>query len=466
MKVIKIKYYKRKNTMNKIAIFIMIFLIPAIGFSESKKNKEKEQERFQKLDQFNKILFLIENNYYREIDFNKLIDGALKGMMSTLDPHSAYLGKESFEKMEEETEGEFGGLGIEVTQKDGVMVVITPMDDTPAYEAGIKTGDKIVEINGENVVGLPLEDAVKKMRGKENSKITLGILRDGLEKTFRVTMVRRLIKVKPVKAEIIQDNFGYLRLVQFQKKSSEAVAETIEKFQRDLLKKGGLNGIILDLRANPGGLLEEAIDISSIFLHDGIVVSIESRDPKNKDIRFVKKTGFKDLTTPLVVLIDGSSASASEIVAGALRDHNRAILMGTRTFGKGSVQTVSKVDDQSGLKLTIAQYMTPSGKKIQALGITPDVELSTLSDNYSKLSKEINYIREADLKGHLDAVVESEEEMKLRNQQQKKIVEDSMKKMNRIKNKDERQYDPMEDYQVIQALNYLKANKIFKKIKL
>jgi len=199
-------------------------------------------------------------------------------------------------------------------------------------------------------------------------------------------------------------------------------------------------------------------------LHDGVVVSIESRDPKNRDVRFVKKTGFKDLKTPLVVLIDGSSASASEIVAGALRDHKRGVLMGTRTFGKGSVQTVSKIDEQNGLKLTIAQYMTPNGKKIQAIGINPDVELNVLSDNYSKLSKEVNYVREADLKGHLDAVIEYEDEKKLRLEDQKKVAAESMKKMK--KGKDEKVYDPMEDYQVIQALNYLKANKIFEKINL
>jgi carboxyl-terminal processing protease len=448
----------------KILLFMLIVFLSQVVFSIEGKEKSKDELRFQKLDQFNKILFLIENNYYREIDFDKLIEGAMKGMMSTLDPHSAYLGKENFEKMEEETEGEFGGLGIEVTQKDGVMVVITPMEDTPAYDAGIKTGDKIIEINNENVVGLSLEDAVKKMRGKENSKITIGILREGQEKLTRITITRRVIRVKPVKFEILQDNYLYLRLVQFQKKSYQAVAETLEKFQKELSKKGGLNGVILDLRANPGGLLEEAIDISSIFLHDGVVVSIESRDPKNRDVRFVKKTGFKDLKTPLVVLIDGSSASASEIVAGALRDHQRAILMGTRTFGKGSVQTVSKIDEQNGLKLTIAQYMTPNGKKIQAIGINPDVELNVLSDNYSKLSKEVNYVREADLKGHLDAVIESEEEKKLRLEEQKKVAAESMRKMK--KGKDEKVYDPMEDYQVIQALNYLKANKIFKKINL
>jgi carboxyl-terminal processing protease len=448
----------------KILLFMLMIFLSQVVFSIEGKEKSKDELRFQKLDQFNKILFLIENNYYREIDFDKLIEGAMKGMMSTLDPHSAYLGKENFEKMEEETEGEFGGLGIEVTQKDGVMVVITPMEDTPAYEAGIKTGDKIIEINNENVVGLPLEDAVKKMRGKENSKITIGILREGQEKLTRITITRRVIRVKPVKYEILQDNYLYLRLVQFQKKSYLAVAETLEKFQKELSKKGGLSGVILDLRANPGGLLEEAIDISSIFLHDGVVVSIESRDPKNRDVRFVKKTGFKDLKTPLVVLIDGSSASASEIVAGALRDQKRAVLMGTRTFGKGSVQTVSKIDEQNGLKLTIAQYMTPNGKKIQALGINPDVELNVLSDNYSKLSKDVNYVREADLKGHLDAVIESEEEKRLRLEEQKKVAAESMRKMK--KGKDEKIYDPMEDYQVIQALNYLKANKIFKKINL
>ncbi len=447
----------------KILLIILFLTNSRVGFTLEEKTKSKEEQRFQKLDQFNKVLFLIENNYYREIDFDKLIEGAMKGMISTLDPHSTFLAKESFQKMEEETEGEFGGLGIEVTQKDGIMVVISPMEDTPAFEAGIKSGDKIIEINNENIVGLPLEDAVKKMKGREKSKITLGILREGQEKLIRITMVRRVIKVKPVKSEILAGNYGYLRLVQFQKKCSKDVSETIEKFHKDLSKKGGLAGIILDLRTNPGGLLEEAINLSSIFLHDGIVVSIESRDPKNRDVRFVNKSGYKDLSTPLVVLIDGSSASASEIVAGALRDHKRAVLMGARTFGKGSVQTVSKIDDQNGLKLTIAQYMTPSGKKIQALGINPDVELNVLSDNYSKLSKDINFVRESDLKGHLDAVIESEEEKTLRIEDQKKVTSESMKKIG--KSKEEKMNDPLEDFQVVQALNFLKANKIFKNIK-
>jgi len=417
-------------------------------------------------------MYLIETQYYRNIDFEKLIEGALKGMMSTLDPHSAYLPEESFSKMEEETQGEFGGLGIEVTLKDGILVVITPIDDTPAFRAGIRSGDKIVEIESESMVGTTLEEAVKKMRGKPKSKITIGILREGVEGVTRITLVRERIKVTPVKAELVAGNFAYIRLVQFQNDSAKSIAKTLNKFKRKAKNVGGVKGIVLDLRANPGGLLDEAVDVSSLFLKDGVVVSIEGRDKKFNEMKFVKKSGTKDTETPMVVLIDGSSASASEIVAGALKDHKRAILMGSRTFGKGSVQTVAKIDKKRGMKLTIAQYMTPSGKKIQAIGIDPDIKLDQVKEDWSKLTKRNHYTREKDLRGHLTATIETKEEKELRVEDEKKQREERIKRIEALKKSKKKKklavlkkYNPSEDYQVIQAVNYLKSLEAFRKLK-
>lgn len=327
------------------------------------------KSRFEKLELFNKVLYLIESQYYRPVDTEKLIEGAIKGMMNTLDPHSTFLDEKVFSKMQEDTQGEFGGLGIEVSQKDGVLVVITPIDDTPAFKAGIKAGDKIVEINHESTLGLTLEEAVDKMRGKPGSKITVGVSREGVEGIKRFDLKRKAIKISAVKHEILEDNYAYVRLTQFQKDAGSGIAKALKQMEKKT--KNGIKGIVLDLRSNPGGLLDEAVNVSSVFLRDGIVVSTESRDPKQKDIRYVKKTGFKELKKPLAVLINGASASASEIVAGALQDHKRAIVMGSQSFGKGSVQSIAKIDDKQGVKLTIAQYMTPKDRKIQAVGIKP-----------------------------------------------------------------------------------------------
>jgi len=436
--------------------------------------KVKQKSRFEKLELFNKVLYLIESQYYREVDTEKLIAGALKGMMATLDPHSAFLGKEVFSKMQEDTSGEFGGLGIEVSQKEGVIVVITPIDDSPASRVGLRPGDKIVEINHEPTLGITLDEAVEKMRGKANSKINIGIVRSGVSGIKRYSLKREIIKIRPVKFELIEKEFAYLRLVQFQKRSASSLAEALKKLAKKAPKKTGLQGIILDLRSNPGGLLEEAINVSSLFLKGGIVVSTEGRDPKNKEIKYVKKTGHKELKLPLVVLINGSSASASEIVAGALQDHGRAIIMGTQSFGKGSVQTVAKIDEEKGVKLTIAQYMTPNGTKIQAVGIRPDVKIDEVDAKWvGEHKRESRFIRERDLRNHLNATVETESEKVLRlasereerkrriarikeNERKKKIiVEDRPKK-----------YNPKEDFQVNQAVNYIRGFKVFKKMKI
>ena len=454
--------------MKRIVCLILV-LFSTFAFSAKKS-------RFEQLELFNKVLFLVESQYYREVDPEVLIQGAIKGMMETLDPHSSFLDKDIFKKMQEETSGEFGGLGIEVSQKDGILYVVTPIDDTPAFKAGIKPRDKIVEIDNESTVGMTLEQAVKKMRGKPNSVIQIGIVRDGVDGIKHYSIGRKIIKVRPVKSELIQEEFAFLRLSQFQKNSAVSIRKALKKLNSLAAKNGGIKGIILDLRSNPGGLLDEAVEVSSIFLDQGVVVSTEGRDPKNKEVRYVTKIGDKYLKMPLAILINGASASASEIVAGALQDHNRGIVMGSRSFGKGSVQTVAKIDEENGLKLTIAQYMTPSGKKIQAIGIKPEVELDEVDAAWVEKHKSEDdpYIREADLKNHLVSVIETAEEKKNRLEKEKNEKIGRAKRLEQLKNERKTQnegkkedifkkYNPKSDYQVLMAINLLKSFEVYQK---
>jgi carboxyl-terminal processing protease len=431
----------------------------------------ENKSRFEQLELFNKVLHLVETQYYREVSTEKLIEGALKGMMETLDPHSAFLNKDFFEKMQNDTQGEFGGLGLEVTQKEGVIYIVTPIDDTPAFRAGVKPRDRVVEINHEPIVGMTLEQAIEKMKGKVGEKIHMGVIREGAEGIKHFNMVREMIKVKPVKHELLEDRFAYIRLTQFQKRSTESLESALKEMKDKASKSGGLTGIILDLRSNPGGLLDQAVDISSMFLKEGVVVSTEARDPQNKDIRYVKKSGYKDLTTPLVVLVNGASASASEIVAGALQDYQRAVIMGSTSFGKGSVQTVAQLDKHTGVKLTIAQYMTPKNRKIQAQGIVPDVMLEEIDQKaFEKDLREDRYIREKDLKNHLTSTIETpaekqEREMNERAERNRRMAEMEKRKNSKGKPVPEddvfKVYSPREDFQVLQAVRYLKGFNVF-----
>lgn len=434
------------------------------------------KSRFEKLELFTKVLNLIEGQYYREVDTEKLIQGAIKGMLGTLDPHSTFLHKDIFTKIHEDTKGEFGGIGIEVTAKDGMIVIITPIEDTPAFKVGLKAGDKIVRINHKSIIGFTLEEAVEKMKGKANTKVVIGVARNGVDGIKDYEITRKIIKTNSVKSALVKKNYIYIRLTQFQKRSAITVSETLKKLKKEAKAHGGAKGIIFDLRSNPGGLLEQAVDVSSIFMKEGVVVSTEGRNKKDVEVRYVKKTGHKEYDLPLAVLINGSSASASEIVAGALQDSKRAIVMGSRSFGKGSVQTVAKIDVEKGVKLTIAQYLTPLGRKIQAIGIKPDIELEMLDNNWFEEHRddELAVIREKDLRNHLTATIETKEEKRLRELEESKQRERRIKSINARKKKKTKsknngifkKHVPNEDYQVLQAINYLKTYQIVKDIKI
>jgi carboxyl-terminal processing protease len=442
--------------------------------SASSLRAEAKGSRFEKLELFSKIMFIIETQYYREVDTKRLLHGAIRGMMQTLDPHSAFLDEDLFSKIQEDTRGEFGGLGIEVTLKDGVLTIITPIDDTPAFRAGIKPADRIIEIDHENMVGATLEEAVEKMRGRPGTKIKLGISREGVEGLTYFELTREVIKVEPVKAELVDGNFLVLRLTQFQRRSTDAVVTAIKRYQRQTRNSGGISGIILDLRSNPGGLLEEAISLSSVFLKEGIVVQIEGRDPNAREVRQVQASGHKELDIPVVVLINGASASASEIVAAALQDSKRALVMGSRSFGKGSVQTVAKVDETQGVKLTIAQYLTPDGRRIQAHGVQPDVEISEVEGNWvADEMTEGQYIREEDLRNHLSATIESDDEQKRRLERERSRRQSRIERIERQRQGEQAPAAPIrprerkasEDYQVRQAIRFLQAFEVFKEMK-
>ncbi len=366
--------------------FTFIGIILSVFIMTNSYSKKNQNSKFKSLDLFNKVIYLIEKNYYKEVDFNSLIEGSLKGMLSSLDPHSTFLDKNLFKKMKDDTEGEFGGIGIEVSFEKGILSIITAIEDTPAFEAGIQTGDLVIEINHQNVVGHSLDKAVDLMKGKIGEKLHLGVRRNNQKKLVHFDIIRKIIKIDPVKYRLVDGSYGVIRLVQFQKDSTRYVKKAIEQMKKNMNTK--FNGFVLDLRGNPGGLLDEAVGVASLFLEKGVVVSTESRDPNVKDIRYVKKTVEKDLKTPLVILVDDGSASASEIVAGAIQDYKRGLIMGGQSYGKGTVQSITPIGNDVAIKLTISEYLTPLKRKIDKLGITPDRKLPSIA------SRKRNYLHD------------------------------------------------------------------------
>ncbi|MCH7634372.1 MAG: S41 family peptidase [Proteobacteria bacterium] len=347
------------------AIAALVLTLP-IGILTA---QEKSSATYRQLNLFGDVFERVRADYVEEVSDKELIENAINGMLTALDPHSSYLNEKNYRDMQVQTKGEFGGLGIEVTMENGLVKVVSPIDDTPAFRAGIQPQDLITHLDGEQVLGLTLQQAVERMRGKVNTDIRLTIRRKGRD-PFDVTLTRAIIKIRSVRSRIERKNIGYVRITSFNEQTYKGLVKAMEKLRADA--EGGLKGIVLDLRNNPGGLLDQAVAVADAFLDKGEIVSTRSRRKENAQ-RFNARPGDLAKVLPIVVLINGGSASASEIVAGALQDHGRAIIMGTRSFGKGSVQTIVPLPGQGAMRLTTSRYYTPSGRSIQAKGIDPDI---------------------------------------------------------------------------------------------
>jgi carboxyl-terminal processing protease len=350
----------------------------------------------EELRTFSDVFGRIKNDYVEDVEDSEMLNNAIRGMLSGLDPHSSYLDQEQFKELQVGTSGEFGGLGIEVGMEDGFVKVIAPIDDTPAQRAGIKAGDLIIRLDDTPVKGLTLNDAVKIMRGKPGTVLRLTVVREGVDQPLKIDIERDIIKVKSVKSRMLEDGFGYVRISQFQSKTAENLVDAVDKLKKE--GGGSLKGMVLDLRNNPGGVLNGAVAVSDAFLKKGLIVYTEGRVSDSK-LRFNATPDDILNAAPLVILVNQGSASASEIVSGALQDHRRAIIVGTPTFGKGSVQTILPLSNGTAVKLTTARYYTPSGRSIQAEGIKPDIELEQV--RISAVESSIDPIKEADLSRHL-----------------------------------------------------------------
>ena len=355
------------------------------------------QQDYQNLELLIDVLTLVRDNYVEEISLEELIDGAVRGIFDNLDPHSNYLTADMYDDLKVEIQGQFGGIGIELAIRDRELVIVAPIEGTPACRAGILAGDQIVAINGKTTRDVDMMQAVRLLRGQVGETVNLTVSRPGMAEPFEVSLVREIIEVQSVRSRLLDNNYGYLRLIQFQERSGEDVAEHLQQLHSQA--DDGLNGLILDLRNNPGGLLDAAIAVADLFIADGLIVSAAGRQPETRQ-SFPAQSENTQPDYPLVVLINGGSASASEIVAGALQDHQRAVILGEQSFGKGSVQTIIPLPDRAGLRLTTAHYYTPSGRSIQALGITPDILAPQMLLSHQKVP---DGMREQDLDKHLPA---------------------------------------------------------------
>ncbi len=413
------------------------------------ENKENVTIPYAELRAFTEIFGRIKRDYVETVDDKKLLEDAIKGMLVGLDPHSSYLSKDGYKELMEGTKGQFGGLGIEVTMENGFVRVVSPIDDTPAQRAGIQAGDLIVKLDKKPVKGMSLGDAVKIMRGKPGEPITLTVIREGADAPLIMVLKRAIIRVKSVKSRLLEENYGYVRISSFQSKTTESLLEAINELAKE--NKNPLKGLVLDLRNNPGGLLRSAVGVSDVFLEKGLIVYTEGRI-KNSKISFNAKAGDQIKGAPLVVLINAGSASASEIVSGALQDHKRAVIMGEKSFGKGSVQTILPTSNGAAIKLTTARYFTPLGRSIQAEGIKPDVVLEKLKLESVK-SSSYKPIKEADLSRHLENAEEfSDKELEKTPEADKK---------DKPSKKDDKE-KALNDYALHEALNLLKAISILK----
>lgn len=382
--------------MKKLS-FILVVLCCILPFTLHAEDINEQQQTYKDLETFANVLTLLQQHYVDRIDTNAVMIGAINGMLSSLDPHSSYLPPDDFKELQEETKGSFSGIGVEITIRDGILTAVSPIEGTPAFQQGIEAGDQIIRINGESTKDLGLMEAVKKLRGKKGTKVTITIHRPDRQELKTFTLVRDVIPLHSVKSMELGPGLLYIRITNFQATTTRDVRKALNK----ALKKQALTGVVLDLRNNPGGLLDQAVKVSDIFLDKGVIVSTRGRNP-DQDMVFEAHHNSDSFSFPMVVLVNGGSASASEIVAGALQDHGRAIVLGTETFGKGSVQTIIPMPNGAGIRLTTARYYTPSGDSIQETGITPDMIVPFQEPAKESADKETRWnIREKDLPKHL-----------------------------------------------------------------
>lgn len=390
---------KKILTSFSLLVVICLGVLILLGLYDSKVSA-LDKGIYKEIKIFNEVFDMVKKNYVDEVDSSTLIRGAINGMIRSLDPHSSFMTPDLYKELEVETQGQFGGIGIEITILKEVLTVVSPIEDTPAFNAGVKSGDQIIKIDGKSTKDITIMEAVKKLRGPRDTKVTITIMRENMSKPKDIVLTRAIIQIKSVKSKILEDNIGYIRIASFHERTTDDLRKALREFSEKLQS---MKGLVLDLRNDPGGLLIQAIEVSDMFLKSGIIVSTRGRT-KNMETKAMARNDGNEITCPIVVLVNEGTASAAEIVAGALQDNGRALIIGTQTFGKASVQTVIALEDGSALKLTTARYYTPKGRSIQAEGIKPDIVVKYSrpaedADNNNLLRED--RLREKDLKGHI-----------------------------------------------------------------
>ncbi len=442
-------------------VIVIVSLVTFIAITSQRRCNAQGGKDYEYIGLFTDVMTIVKKSYVEEVDSKKLIHGAINGMLSSLDPHSSFMTPETFKEMKIDTKGAFGGLGIEISMKEGVLTVISPIEDTPAQRAAIKAGDHILKIDDKFTKDLSITEAVKRMRGLKGSKVILTIMRDGFDRPKEFTLVRDIIQVKSVRSRLFDGGYGYVRIAQFQERTDEDLDKALKTLVADNKGKQ-LSGLVLDLRNDPGGLLDQAVKVADHFVESGKrIVYTEGREKESR-MQFDATSRRKEPGYPVVVLINSGSASASEIVAGALQDHKRAIVMGIQSFGKGSVQTIIPLADSSGLRLTTARYYTPSGRSIQAKGIKPDITVEQIDLPKEASRREGMIIREKDLENHFES---SEKEDAKPAGKKAEPDESKADKTDKSEKTDKKILDPLKtDYQLMRAVDLLKSWEIMKKL--
>ncbi len=453
----------RKQTWTTLALVLVVTAALWLGERGVSRVAAVAKETYETVEAFTNVLSLVQRTYVDEVTTGQLIEGAITGMLAALDPHSAYLPPDVYNELQVDTRGSFGGLGIEITMRDNVLTVVSPIEDTPAHRAGIKSGDQIIKIANEFTKDMPLLEAVKRMRGPKGTEILITVRREGVGKLLDFKLVREIIQIQSVRSQLLEPGYAYLRIAQFQERTAADLQKDLDEMEAESGTK--LSGLVLDLRNNPGGLLTQAVRVTDLFIDGGLVVYTDGRLENQKHKYYARKNGSRT-DFPMIVLVNGGSASASEIVAGALQDHKRALVLGTQTFGKGSVQTILPLEENSAIRLTTARYYTPNGRSIQATGITPDIVMEfTPPEVTAAKESATTSIREANLPGHFEQPAEGKE-----GDADKSKKDDEKKSKSKDGDKDEesatapRRVDPERDPQLGRALELLKSWNVFKTV--